>query len=232
MLEFHAKEKGEKGQARKENLEEMVSACGQFMLEDIEQDPLTAFLAQAALDAGDEQADEFEDAVQLMTLHSAKGLEFPLVFIAGAEENLFPHKMSVEDPDRLEEERRLAYVGITRAMTKLVLTYAETRRIHGKESFNSVSRFVKEIPDDCLQEVRLKSTVARPGNFNAAPGSRFSDDPSESGFSLGQRVLHPIFGEGVIMHCEGTGPNSRIQINFDDVGNKWLVMQYAKLQPA
>ena len=232
LLEFHAKEKGEKGQARKENLEEMVSACGQFMLEDIEQDPLTAFLAQAALDAGDEQADEFEDAVQLMTLHSAKGLEFPLVFIAGAEENLFPHKMSVEDPDRLEEERRLAYVGITRAMTKLVLTYAETRRIHGKESFNSVSRFVKEIPDDCLQEVRLKSTVARPGNFNAAPGSRFSDDPSESGFSLGQRVLHPIFGEGVIMHCEGTGPNSRIQINFDDVGNKWLVMQYAKLQPA
>ena len=238
LYEFHGKEKGEKGQARKENLDELVSACGVFSAEDPEQDPLNEFLAQAALDAGDEQADEFEDAVQLMTLHSAKGLEFPLVFVAGVEENLFPHKMSVEDPTRLEEERRLAYVGITRAMVKLILTYAETRRIHGKESFNTVSRFVKEIPVDCLQEVRIKSSVARPASFSERPayGSRrqprLSDDPAASGFALGQRVLHPIFGEGVILHCEGSGPNSRIQINFDDVGNKWLVMQYAKLTPA
>lgn len=241
LLEFHGKEKGEKGQARKENLAELVNACGLFESPDEEQDPLAAFLAQAALDAGDEQADEFEDAVQLMTLHSAKGLEFPLVFVAGVEENLFPHKMSVEDPIRLEEERRLAYVGITRAMKKLVLTYAESRRIHGKESFNTVSRFVKEIPEDCLQEVRIKSSVARPvhlgGSYGGGYGARgratrLSDDPAASGFALGQRVAHPIFGQGVILHCEGSGPNSRIQINFDDVGNKWLVMQYAKLEPA
>lgn len=232
LMEFHAKEKGEKGQARKENLEELVSACRGFVAEDTEQDPLNEFLAQAALDAGDEQADEFEDAVQLMTLHSAKGLEFPLVIIAGVEENLFPHKMSVEDPDRLEEERRLAYVGITRAMQKLILTYAETRRIHGKESFNSLSRFIKEIPNDCLQEVRIKSSVARPTRFQSSTSGRLSDDPGALGFSLGQRVVHPMFGEGVIMHCEGSGPNSRIQINFDEAGSKWLVMQYAKLSPA
>ncbi|WP_317932510.1 DNA helicase II [Halioxenophilus sp. WMMB6] len=233
LLEFHSKEKGEKGQARKENLEELVSACRSFVGEDEELDPLTEFLAQAALDAGEEQADEFEDAIQLMTLHSAKGLEFPLVFIAGVEENLFPHKMSVEDPDRLEEERRLAYVGITRAMRKLVLTYAETRRIHGKESFNSVSRFVREIPSDCLQEVRIKAAVARPASFQSRPATRrLSDQPVELGLSLGQRVIHPVFGEGVILHCEGSGPNSRIHINFDDVGSKVLTAQYAKLQPA
>ncbi len=233
LKEFHGKEKGEKGQARQENLDEFVSACRVYKPTSDDEDTsiLVDFLASAALDAGEEQADEFEDAVQLMTLHSAKGLEFPLVFMAGVEENLFPHKMSVEDPTRLEEERRLAYVGITRAMTKLYLTYAETRRIHGKESFNSVSRFVKEIPSECLQEVRVKSTVTRPIEYNRPPArARLSDSTEGLGFNLGQRVSHPIFGEGVILHVEGSGPNAHIEINFDDAGTKRLVLQYAKLE--
>src|SRR5690606_12179216 len=139
LLDFHQNEKGEKGQARAENLQELVNACRAFSPDDgAEEDAsvLQIFLDTAALDAGDNQADEFEDAVQLMTLHSAKGLEFPLVFLAGVEEGLFPHKMSADDPDRLEEERRLAYVGITRAMQKLVITYAETRRLFGSETSN------------------------------------------------------------------------------------------------
>src|SRR5690606_22679746 len=163
LLDFHQSEKGEKGQARGENLQELVNACRAFDAEEDDESltPLQQFLDTAALDAGERQADEFEDAVQMMTLHSAKGLEFPLVFMAGVEEGLFPHKMSADDPDRLEEERRLCYVGITRAMEKLFITYAETRRLYGSESYNAVSRFVKEIPNDCIQEVRLKTAVTR-----------------------------------------------------------------------
>jgi len=236
LFDFHQSEKGEKGQARIENLQELVNACRTFRFEeDPEQEHATAlsqFLDRAALDAGDAQADEHEDAVQLMTLHSAKGLEFPLVFMAGVEENIFPHKMSMEDPTRLEEERRLCYVGITRAMKKLYLCYAENRRLFGSESFNAVSRFVKEIPSDYLQEVRLKAAVSRPINYGGQyrkQSPNLSDSGVDTGFDLGQRVLHPIFGEGTILHFEGQGPNARIQINFDDVGSKWLVMQYAKL---
>ncbi len=233
LLEFHQNEKGEKGQARGENLQELVNACRAFDPDEAEEDisPLQHFLDTAALDAGETQADEFEDAVQLMTLHSAKGLEFPLVFLAGVEEGLFPHKMSADDPDRLEEERRLAYVGITRAMQKLVITYAETRRMYGSETFNSVSRFVKEIPADCIEEVRLKTAVTRPVSFQRqAVRESFSDSGEDTGFKLGQRVSHPIFGEGVILQFEGTGPNAVVQVKFEKIGSKRLVMQYAKLQ--
>ena len=235
LFDFYQNEKGEKGQARIENLQELVSASRTFRFEeDPEQEhatPLSQFLDRAALDAGDTQADEHEDAVQLMTLHSAKGLEFPVVFMAGVEENIFPHKMSMEDPTRLEEERRLCYVGITRAMKKLYLCYAENRRLFGSESFNAVSRFVKEIPTEYLQEVRLKAAVSRPINYGGQyrkQSSSLSDSGVDTGFDLGQRVLHPIFGEGTILHFEGQGPNARVQINFDD-GSKWLVVQYAKL---
>ncbi|MES2675237.1 MAG: DNA helicase II [Pseudomonadota bacterium] len=245
LLVFHQNEKGEKGQARGENLQELITACRAFdpdasnteseLNSEEELSPLQQFLDTAALDAGETQADEFEDAVQLMTLHSAKGLEFPLVFMAGVEEGLFPHKMSGDDPERLEEERRLCYVGITRAMQKLFITYAETRRLYGSETYNNVSRFVKEIPVDCIQEVRLKAAVARPVSFQRKPNPQIlrrgmSDVGEDTGFNLGQRVQHGVFGEGVIVHFEGQGPTARVQINFKQVGSKWLVMQYAKLE--
>ncbi|MFN3580479.1 MAG: DNA helicase II [Pseudomonas sp.] len=234
LLRFHENEKGEKGQARVENLEELVSAARTFENdqadEEVEGDTLLAFLAHASLEAGETQADRFEDSVQLMTLHSAKGLEFPLVFLAGVEEGLFPHKMSLEEPGRLEEERRLAYVGITRAMQQLVITWAETRRLYGSETFNKVSRFVREIPSELIREVRLGSQVSRP--FGPAKSSLFQNDATEStGFALGQRVMHSLFGEGVVLNYEGQGAQARIQVNFDDEGSKWLMVAYAKLQP-
>ena len=234
LLRFHEQEKGDKGQARVENLEELVSAARGFENDmadaEDEGDVLLAFLAHASLEAGETQADRFEDSVQLMTLHSAKGLEFPLVFMAGVEEGLFPHKMSLEDPGRLEEERRLAYVGITRAMQQLVITWAETRRLYGSETFNKVSRFVREIPGELIQEVRLGSQVSRP--FGPAKGGLFADEATENtGFALGQRVEHALFGEGVVLNYEGQGAQARIQVNFDDEGSKWLMVAYAKLQP-
>ncbi|KXS51451.1 MAG: DNA helicase II / ATP-dependent DNA helicase PcrA, partial [Marinobacter sp. T13-3] len=229
LKDYHASEKGEKGQARVENLEELVNALSDFEVEE-GVDPLAEFIAQAALDAGESQAEDHEDSVQLMTLHSAKGLEFPLVFLAGIEEGLFPHGMSLEEPGRMEEERRLAYVGITRAMKQLVLTYAESRRLYGQEKFHAVSRFVREIPADCLQEVRLRNTITRPAMVGRPNESLFSQDSAEqSGFSLGQRVRHPKFGEGIVMNCEGTGHHTRVQVNFDE-GAKWLVLAYAPLE--
>lgn len=224
LLTYHKAEKGEKGQARVENLEELVSAAGAFTPEDDSLAPLQEFLANAALDAGDAQADDHEDSVQLMTLHAAKGLEFPLVFLAGLEENLFPHQMSVEEPGRLEEERRLCYVGITRAMQKLVLSYAEARRLHGSDSYNSPSRFLREIPPDLLAEIRLHNTVSRPVS------SVMAASVPDTGLSLGQRVYHQIFGEGVVLNFEGRGNNARVEVNFDSEGSKWLVVQYANLQ--
>jgi DNA helicase-2/ATP-dependent DNA helicase PcrA len=225
LVDYHQKEKGEKGQARVENLEELVSAAKQFVPDNGEEAaPLQQFLDNAALDAGDAQADEHEDSVQLMTLHSAKGLEFPLVFLAGMEENLFPHRMSAEEPGRLEEERRLCYVGITRAMERLVLTYAESRRLHGSETFNAPSRFVREIPAELLQEVRLGSAVARPVSTLAQA------QVPETSLSLGQRVYHQIFGEGTVLNFEGRGSSARVEVNFDAEGSKWLVLQYANLQ--
>jgi DNA helicase-2/ATP-dependent DNA helicase PcrA len=163
LLDFHRNEKGEKGLSRVENLQELVGACKAFEPEDDSEQPvLGQFLSTTALDAGDAQAEPNSDSVQLMTLHSAKGLEFPLVFISGVEENLFPHKMSMDEPGQLEEERRLCYVGITRAEKKLYLTYAETRRLHGSDSFNMPSRFIREIPSDLLEEVRPRTKVTRP----------------------------------------------------------------------
>ncbi|MCK7542592.1 DNA helicase II [Marinobacter bryozoorum] len=229
LKDYHANEKGEKGQARAENLEELVSALSDFEVEDGE-DALAEFIAQAALDAGEAQADTHEDSVQLMTLHSAKGLEFPLVFLAGVEEGLFPHSMSLEEPGRMEEERRLAYVGITRAMKRLILTYAESRRLYGQEKFHALSRFVREIPADCIQEVRLRNTVTRPAMVSRPNEGLFDSAPMEqAGFSLGQRVRHPKFGEGIVMNSEGSGHHTRVQVNFDD-GAKWLVLAYAPLE--
>jgi len=213
-----------------ENLEQLVATAERFRreLEDEEADPLGTFLAHAALEAGEAQADRFEDAVQLMTLHSAKGLEFPIVFLVGLEEGLFPHSLSAEDPDRLEEERRLCYVGMTRAMHQLYVAHAESRRLHGREEYPFPSRFLREIPAELTEEVR-GGGVARAGAA-VRPGRPAAVNGDSGGFGLGQRVLHPKFGEGVVLNCEGSGPQARIQVNFQGVGAKWLVLAYARLE--
>jgi DNA helicase-2/ATP-dependent DNA helicase PcrA len=228
LLDFHKQEKGEKGQARVENLQELIAAAQEFASSDEERSPLQEFLDNAALNAGEHEAAEFEDSVQLMTLHSAKGLEFPLVLMVGMEENLFPHKMSMEDANRLEEERRLCYVGITRAMRKLYLTYAESRRLYGTDNYHSPSRFLREIPRELIQEVRLQTSVSRPLSYSGK--ASVPDYDQDGGISLGQRVFHQIFGEGVVLNFEGRGPSARVQVNFDGDGSKWLVLQYANLQ--
>jgi DNA helicase-2/ATP-dependent DNA helicase PcrA len=228
LIEYHKKEKGEKGQQRIDNLEELVNACEAFEPEDENTSPLQAFLDRAALDAGERQAAEHEDSVQMMTLHSAKGLEFPYVFLTGMEENLFPHRMSIEDGVGVEEERRLCYVGMTRAMQKLYLTYAEARRLHGEEHFNMPSRFIREIPKHLVQEVRMKAEISRPASYIAKPGQ--AGAIHESPLQLGQRVFHNTFGEGVIIDLEGSGARTRVQINFGRAGTKWLMLSHANLQ--
>ena len=242
LIQHHEKEGGEKARARLENLDELITAANSFDESelDVEDDLtsygiLTAFLDQAALDAGDSQAAENEDAVQLMTLHSAKGLEFPLVFMAGMEEGLFPHRMSMENISGLEEERRLCYVGITRAMSKLYLCFAESRRLHGDVSLTRPSRFIRGIPRELVEEIRLKSTVSKSafGSSGKSFGASGLDNGAEvpqTELSLGQRVIHGKFGEGVILNYEGQGHNARVQVNFDGFGSKWLVLSYAKLE--
>ena len=231
LIDHHGKEKGERGQGRVENLQELVNACRGFRIDDEETSPLALFLDQAALDAGDHQAEEGEKAVQMMTLHSAKGLEFPLVFLAGMEENLFPHKMSAEEPGRLDEERRLAYVGITRAMEKLYLTFAESRQMYGSESFNSVSRFVRDIPSELVEEVRINTQIRRPTSYAQPVAPQYSDTGADTGLSLGQRVEHKIFGEGTVLNFEGSGSRARVHVNFDDEGTKILIYETANLLP-
>lgn len=226
---MYEQEKGEKAQARIENLEELVTATRQFSYQDEDKDlmPLQAFLSHAALESGESQADAYQDAVQLMTLHSAKGLEFSQVFIVGVEEGMFPSQMSLDEGGRLEEERRLAYVGLTRAMKKLTLTYAESRRLYGKEVNHRPSRFIGELPKECVEEVRLRATISRPVNHQRLGTPIISND---SGYSLGQRVKHPKFGEGTIINMEGSGEHCRLQIAFNGEGIKWLVAAFARLE--
>ncbi|AOE48848.1 DNA helicase II [Kangiella sediminilitoris] len=234
LMDKVSKEKGEKAQARKENLQELVNATREFDPDEVipeetpDMTPLTAFIAHASLEAGDTQAEEYQDAVQMMTLHSAKGLEFPLVFIAGMEEKLFPHQMSLDEPGGLEEERRLAYVGITRAMKQLYLTYAEKRRMWGRETYPTVSRFINEIPSELMTEVRLNTQVQRPVFQKESPIRKKGPD----GFHLGQLVSHPKFGKGIIINYEGDGPQASVQVNFEKEGLKKLMLAYAKLEPA
>jgi DNA helicase II / ATP-dependent DNA helicase PcrA len=229
LRDFYAAEKGEKAQARLENLDELVSAARGFEFDPEshgDMDTLTAFLSHAALEAGEGEAAAFEDCVQLMTLHSAKGLEFPLVFMSGMEEGLFPHRMSVEEPGRMEEERRLAYVGITRARRQLVLSYAESRRLHGRETYNAPSRFLAELPAGLIEDVRPRARISMPVYRRPAQVAGDAGD----GLRVGVRVAHQKFGEGVITDCEGQGANARIQVHFAEHGAKWLVAGYAKLE--
>ncbi|GAB6035210.1 DNA helicase II [Galenea microaerophila] len=240
---YFEKEASEQGQGRLENLDELINAVSQFETSDDAPDnfldeeeaselsPLAEFLAQASLEAGEQQASAGETAVQLMTLHAAKGLEFPKVMIVGMEEGLFPSQQSLEEPYRLEEERRLAYVGITRAEQSLTLTYASRRRLHGQEFYPHPSRFLREIPDECVHWVRMNHAQA-----DVQPTRQLGEScmqaalHQQAGYVPGEQVFHQKFGEGVVLACEGSGEHARIHIHFEQAGSKWLVAGYANLQ--
>jgi DNA helicase-2/ATP-dependent DNA helicase PcrA len=230
LLAHYQQERGDRGEARVENLNELVSAARGYEPDaESESVPLASFLAHAVLESGEDQADAWEDSVQMMTLHSAKGLEFPVVFLCGMEDGLFPHTRSITDIDGLEEERRLCYVGMTRAMKHLNLTYAEQRRLHGVDSYGLPSRFIKEVPGELIEEVRPRAQISRPvvvGRFKAP-----TEEPSAPGVRLGARVRHGKFGEGVILNVEGSGAHARVQVSFEQQGTKWLMVQYANLEP-
>ena len=236
LYAYHGKEPGEKGKTRTENLEELISATKNFeqSVSDSKKNIEIAedYLDMISLDSGDRQASEHDDAAQLMTLHSAKGLEFKLVIMTGLEESLFPHGRSMDSISQLEEERRLCYVGITRAMQKLYITYAESRRLHGADTFNPPSRFIKEIPTNFMDEIRPRAQITTAytrRDFASAKETKYKVE-DEIGYALGQKVLHPSFGEGIVLNYEGTGEAARVQINFDGSGTKWLVLSFAKLE--
>ncbi|MFZ5658227.1 MAG: DNA helicase II [Pseudomonadota bacterium] len=235
----------DRAEAREENLDELINAARSFAAQAALERPaaeeggaasiLSEFLTHAALEAGEGQADAWSDCVHLMSLHSAKGLEFPLVFLVGLEEGLFPHNRSLDDPQAMMEERRLCYVGMTRAMRQLVLTYAESRRLHGSEMHSLPSRFLRDVPAELLEEVRPRPRVTRPVFDDAlsAPAPRrvapVASSPAVP-FPLGSRIRHPSFGEGVVLDYDGDGRHGRIRINFEGVGAKWLALGVVKLE--
>ncbi|CCD09232.1 DNA helicase II [Legionella pneumophila] len=223
-----SKIKGDKSESRVDNLQELINAAKQFRYEYDEEEELplvNSFLAHASLESGELQAEEHERSVHLMTLHAAKGLEFPIVFLVGMEEGIFPGRQSIEEPGRLEEERRLCYVGMTRAMRKLVLSYAEVRRQYGREEYHRSSRFLREIPQQFLDEVRVKSRSQWPGTTK----SKLPVADEVSGITIGQNVQHAKFGQGVVLAIEGSGAHTRVQVKFSEHGVKWLVLAYANL---
>jgi DNA helicase-2/ATP-dependent DNA helicase PcrA len=225
LIAFYKKEKEDRGEARIENLAELVNAARAFdcLTEENEQlSELDMFLAQATLEAGEMQGANADDCVQLMTLHSAKGLEFKQVFMVGLEEGLFPSGRSIDDIARLEEERRLCYVGITRAMQQLCICYAESRRLYGKESYPSPSRFLREIPAECLQEVRIRANIMHP--------SKKKVTLQTDSYQLGEKINHVKFGAGTILQMEGDGRQEKVQINFNQSGIKWLMLAYTQLE--
>jgi len=231
------------GAERLENLGELVNAAALFAADpDNEDTSLTGFLAHAALEAGEHQAQAGTEAVQLMTVHSAKGLEFHTVFVSGLEEGLFPHENSLTEDDGLDEERRLMYVAITRARRRLYLSYAQSRMLHGQTRYNLRSRFLMEVPANLLEPVQgnLARSAARTGAETArwsggavaGSGRAGFEVPAASGWRIGQNVMHSKFGRGVIVDCEGRGADARVQVNFQSVGMKWLALEYAKLTAA
>jgi len=228
-------EKGDKAQDRVDNLDQLLTAMNDFVMpEEVEEEPqemtpLTAFLSHAALEAGESQADEYEDAVQLMTMHSSKGLEFPLVFIAGVEEGMFPSQRTMDEPDKLEEERRLAYVGITRAMKKLYISYAESRRLYGQEKFHKPSRFLREIPSEFVEEIRLTTKISQPTTASNRV-TKAAQTFNQTGLALGQNVNHAKFGNGIIVNYEGSDAQARVEVSFEDGNSRWLMVAYARLE--
>ena len=247
------------GQDRLANLDELINAATSFIAEEgrvneegeITSD-LASFLAHAALEAGEHQSGEGEDALQLMTVHSAKGLEFNVVFVSGLEAGLFPHENSVAEEKGLEEERRLMYVAVTRARQRLYLSFAQTRMLHGQTRFNLPSRFIDEIPDELLKwltpKVGRRGFVSEstppwgdPSHSSGAHGGLRSSGQfaairtptdRDNGLRIGQSVKHGRFGHGVIVNAEGGGTDARVQVNFGHAGMKWLALSVAKLEPA
>jgi DNA helicase II / ATP-dependent DNA helicase PcrA len=227
LIEHFKKERGERGEGRVENLLELVSAARGFSpAGETDMQPLESFLAHAVLESGEGQADPYADCVQMMTLHSAKGLEFPVVFLAGMEDGIFPHQRSVADLAGLEEERRLCYVGATRAMRLLYVTYAEQRRLYGVDQYGQPSRFINELPPELVEEIRPRLQVTRP----VFVGRRGLEESPALGMRMGSRVRHSKFGDGVVLNFEGNGPQARIQVNFERQGTKWLMLSYANLE--
>jgi len=234
LVAHFRKDQSDRGQSRLENVEELANAARTYVHQaddDPDMNSVDEFLAHAALEAGEGQADADDNAVQLMTLHSAKGLEFPVVFMTGMEQGLFPHQRSAEDPVRMEEERRLCYVGITRAEKKLYMTMAEQRRLHGRDQYNPPSRFVTELPAELLEEIRPRMQVSLPV-YRPQPSASYLQEEHDTGLSVGQMVKHGKFGMGIVLDQEGRGKQARVQVNFEDAGSKWLVLAYANLQPA
>jgi DNA helicase-2/ATP-dependent DNA helicase PcrA len=228
LIEHFKKERGERGEGRVENLLELVSAAKGFSPEgETDMQPLESFLAHAVLESGEGQADPYADCVQMMTLHTAKGLEFPVVFLTGMEDGLFPHQRSIADLASLEEERRLCYVGATRAMRQLYITYAEQRRLYGVDQYGQPSRFISELPTELIEEIRPRLQVSRP--VFARRSGTLEETPTH-GMRMGSRVRHSKFGDGVVLNFEGTGPQARIQVNFEGNGTKWLMLSYANLE--
>ena len=231
LIELYQKEKMDKGEEKIENLDELVNAAKLFDYDPNNEEginELDMFLTHASLEAGESQSDEHEDCVQLMTIHSAKGLEFKTVFLVGMEDGLFPSQQSIDDIARLEEERRLCYVGMTRAMQHLYLSYAESRRLYGRERYPRPSRFIREIPTDLIQEIRVRTAINRP--VTQLQSRSHSSLNTDATFKLGTRVSHAKFGEGVVLQLEGSGAQERVQINFVEVGIKWLMISYAHLE--
>jgi len=246
------------GADRLENLAELVNAAATFVAERNvqpageaagmdEPDELTAFLAHAALEAGEHQAEAGADALQLMTVHSAKGLEFHAVFVSGLEEGLFPHENSLTEADGIEEERRLMYVALTRARRRLYLSFAQSRLLHGQTRYGIASRFFQEIPERLMRRVdagfRIQDSGSLKGARRSAGDSRVTghrpvlsnvegSPVTDSPWRVGQSVFHPSFGAGVIVGTEGRGADARVQVNFRNGGLKWLMLEYAKLGPA
>ncbi len=240
LLAMYEQAKIDKGEMRVENLEELVNASADFAAntdpvvvgaDPDEPDWLNAFLAHAVLESGQGQGSAGDDCVQLMTLHMAKGLEFPVVFLVGLEEGLFPHSRSVAEARQLEEERRLAYVGVTRARQQLYLCYAEKRTLYGRENYPSPSRFVGEIPAELIRDVRARAKHRGKSPFPSPPTTAVSASATPVGLQPRQRVRHPKFGEGVVLEIEGAGYHARARIDFPrGGGSKWLVVAYAKLE--
>lgn len=235
LVEHYQKEKGERGFARIENIQELINAAREFdpqdeILRDME--TLQAFLAHAALEAGEKQAEAYTDSVSLMTLHAAKGLEFANVYMIGLEEGLFPHQRSINDLVQLEEERRLCYVGITRAKKALTLSYTQHRRLNGKEYYPRVSRFINELPKELINKVRMGGAVVEPMFVQTRVDNMQIETDSYSeidSYKLGQHVHHPKFGDGVILLIEGKNKHTKLQINFRNAGTKWLIASQANL---